>query len=698
MMQLFDYAQQQKKQEEATQLAQQLAQKLAQERMDQLVTDLIRHNRLYHEQDAPEISDYAYDRLYRELEDLERAWPDLQRPDSPTRRVGSAPVAELTPFVHDVPMLSLQNAFGADELREFEAKIRRFLGLDAPADIEYMVEPKLDGLAMEVVYEGRRFARGGTRGDGAVGEDVSHNLRTIQNLPMSLPPDAPDRFTVRGEVLFELAGFEEMNARREAAGERRFENPRNAAAGTIRQLDPRAAQDRPLRFFSHSAAGWPEGAAAPPATQAEWLDRFKAYGFTTNPLNRRCCGLEEMIAAVEDLQRLRPTLPYEIDGAVVKVNDLALQERLGFVTRSPRWAIANKYPPPRVRTVLDGVIFQVGRTGTITPVACLRPVRVGGVTVSRATLHNQEELARLDLRMGDTVGVERSGDVIPKVAEVIKDDDHDARPHVRFPANCPDCGAPLENDPLEVAIRCPNGLGCPSQVRGAILHFGSRLCMYIDGLGEQRVDQLVSAGLISRPSDLYHLTAAQLSGLDRMGDLSAANLLRAIDDSRSRPLDRALMALGIHHVGETTARDIARHFGTLDALLSAAEADLTAVSGVGAAVAASITRFLQSPASRAEIQRLRDAGVRFADVARPAAGTLTGKTFVITGTLPGMSREEAKAKIEAAGGKTSGSVSKKTDYLLAGDEAGSKLQKARELGVAVLDEAQFLTLLTGTPS
>ena len=692
-MQLFDYAEQ-KKQEEARQQAAQ--------RIDHLVTDLIRHNRLYHEQDAPEISDYEYDRLYRELEDLERAWPDLQRPDSPTRRVGSAPVAGLTPFVHEIPMLSLQNAFGAAELREFEAKIRRFLGADAPQDIDYMVEPKLDGLAMEVVFEGRRFARGGTRGDGAVGEDVSHNLRTIQNLPMSLPPDAPDRFTVRGEVLFELAGFDEMNARREAAGERRFENPRNAAAGTIRQFDPRAAQDRPLRFFSHSAAGWPEGAAAPPATQADWLDRFGAFGFTTNPLNRRCHGLEEMIAAVEDLQRLRPTLPYEIDGAVVKVNDLALQERLGFVTRSPRWAIANKYPPTRVRTVLDDVIFQVGRTGTITPVACLRPVRVGGVTVSRATLHNQEELARLDIRMGDTVGVERSGDVIPKVAEVIKDDGHEARPHVRFPANCPDCGTALENDPLEerkeVAIRCPNGLGCPSQVRGAIFHFGSRLCMYIDGLGEQRVDQLVSAGLISRPSDLYRLTAPQLSDLDRMGDLSAANLLRAIDDSRSRPLDRALMALGIHHVGETTARDIARQFGTLDALLSATEADLIAVPGVGAAVAASLTRFLQNPASRTEIQRLRDAGVQFAAVARPAAGTLTGKTFVITGTLPGMSREEAKAKIEAAGGKTSGSVSKKTDYLLAGDEAGSKLQKARELGVTVLDEAQFLTLLTGTPS
>jgi DNA ligase (NAD+) len=674
--------------------------------MDRLVDELLHHNRLYHEKNAPEISDYAYDELFRELERLEASRPDLVREDSPTRRVGWTAVDELRPFVHEIPMLSLQNGYKREapdpepwiDLRDFEERIRRQLGVDAPPVITYVVEPKLDGLAMELVYEDRRFVSGGTRGDGVTGEDVGHNLRTIQSVPKSLPADAPTRLTVRGEVLFDLRGFEDMNARRVAAGEKAFENPRNAAAGTMRQLDPKIAAARPLQFWAHSAGVLPDRAPSHHAL----LDTFAGWGFRTNPLNKVCAGLEEVIAAVAEIERQRAELPYEIDGAVVKVDSTALQDALGFVTRSPRWALAFKYPPPTARTRLDGVSFSVGRTGAVTPVANLAPVRVGGVTVRNATLHNEHQMTRvLGLRQGDLVEIRRAGDVIPEVLGAVDEPLRAMRPLVAYPERCPQCDThlvrePNPDDPDKVLIRCPNGLGCPAQARGALRHFASRLAMDIEGLGEKIVDQLVTARLVMRPSDLYHLQLDTLVGLERMGKLSAQNLLDAIEVSKRRPLDRALMALGIPTVGESTARDLAKHFGSIDALMDADEAALTGVFGVGQTVAHEIRTFFSEEANRAEIARLREAGVQFPPVERVVtATTLAGKTFVLTGTLPSMSRDAAKAMIEGAGGKVTGSVSKKTDYVVVGADAGSKLEKARELGVAILDQEGLVMLVGG---
>lgn len=675
-------------------------------RMDQLVEELDRHNRLYYEQNAPVISDWEYDVLFRELEGLEAEHPELARADSPTRRVGGAPIAELVPFVHEIPMLSLQNGFKREEpdtdpwidLRDFEDRVRRVLGGDAPATIAYVVEPKLDGLAMECVYEDRRFVRGGTRGDGVVGEDVTHNLRTIASIPKELPPSAPARLSIRGEVLFDLPGFERMNAAREAAGERRFENPRNSAAGTMRQLDPRSAAGRPLHFYAHSAGGLPLRLAS----HHELLTRAAEWGFKVNPLNRLCNGIEEVIAAVADLERLRVDLPYEIDGAVVKVDSLALQDALGFVTRSPRWAIAFKYPPPTARTRLDSVLFSVGRTGAVTPVANLAPVRVGGVTVRNATLHNEHQMTRvLGLRQGDLVEIRRAGDVIPEVLRAVDEPGRDARPLVTYPEACPQCGAhlvrePNPDDPDKVLIRCPDKLACPAQARGAIRHFASRHAMDIEHVGEKIVDQLVTHGLVRRPSDLYGLTKEALVGLERMGDLSARNLLAAIEASKARPLDKALMALGIPMVGESTARDLGRHFGSIDAIMAASIEELTGVYGVGENVATSVRAFFDEPGNVEEIQRLREKGVQFPATARVVNGTtFAGKTFVLTGTLPTLSRDAAKAKIEASGGKVTGSVSKKTDYVVVGADAGTKLEKAVELGVKTLDETALLALLEG---
>ncbi|MDP2306134.1 MAG: NAD-dependent DNA ligase LigA [Pseudomonadota bacterium] len=675
--------------------------------MNQLVVELNRHNRLYHELDAPEITDWEFDTLFRELEALEGAHPQLVRADSPTRYVGGTPVPEILPFVHQIPMLSLQNGYKREppeedpwiDLRDFEERVRRVLGADAPAVITYVVEPKLDGLAMELVYEERRFVRGGTRGDGVTGEDVTHNLRVIPSVPKVLPPSAPARLSVRGEVLFDLPGFERMNAAREAAGERRFENPRNSAAGTMRQLDPRSAAGRPLHFYAHSAAVVSERVPS----HHELLTRAASWGFVVNPLNRLCNGIEEVIAAVADIERLRADLPYEIDGAVVKVDSAALQDALGFVTRSPRWAAAFKYPPPTAQTRLDSVLFSVGRTGAVTPVANLAPVRVGGVTVRNATLHNEHQLTRvLRLREKDLVEIRRAGDVIPEVLGAIDEPGREARPFVAYPETCPQCGAhlvrePNPDDPDKVLIRCPDKLGCPAQARGAIRHFASRLAMDIEGLGEKLIDQLVTHGLVKRPSDIYTLTKEQLVGLERMGELSAKNLIDAIEVSRSRPLERALMALGIPMVGEATARDLARHFGSIDALLAAPVTELTGVFGVGENVAKAVRAFFDEPGNIEEIGRLREAGVKFPAVARVvSATTFAGKTFVLTGTLPTLSRDAAKAKIEAAGGKVTGTVSKKTDYVVVGADAGTKLDKAQELGVPTLDEAALLGLLEGS--
>lgn len=666
-------------------------------RIASLVPELARHNRLYHVEAAPEITDREYDLLFLELTLLEERYPDLQRSESPTRTVGGAPVADLAPFPHEIPMLSLANAFGAEELLDFEARLRRFLAEAAPPVLSYVVEPKLDGLAMEVVYEGGRFVAAGTRGDGSVGEDVSHNMRTLPSLPLDLQGPRPQRLSVRGEVLFELEGFARMNRERESRGEKVFENPRNAAAGTMRQLDPRMVAGRPLLFYAHSF-GFKEGGPSL-ASETEALRAFQGWGFLVTGLERRCQGIQEVIQAIEELGRRRSSLPWEIDGAVVKVDDFDLQERLGFVTRSPRWAVAYKFPPERVRTVLRDVAFSVGRTGVVTPVACLDPVRVGGVTVSSATLHNEDELQRLDLRLGDTVEVERSGDVIPKVAAVVPTPDRESLPRVAFPTTCPACGAVLVRDEDRVAIRCVDPLGCPAQVRRALLHFASRGAMDIEGLGEKLVDQLVDRG-VRLPSDLYRLREEDLAGMDRMGPKSARNLVEALDRSRSRPLDRALFALGIPFVGETTARDLCQHFGSLQALLAAPREELERVPQVGPRVSQAVHTFFSRPEVQAEIGRLREVGVGFPDWERKAPPPSTpsaaaGRTFVLTGTLPTLTRDQARALIEAAGGKVAGSVSRKTDWVVAGEEAGSKLDKARELGIQVLDEDGLRALLAG---
>lgn len=673
-------------------------------RLAWLTPELARHNRLYHDQDRAEIDDRTYDLLYRELELIESRFPALAHTDSITRQVGGGPVDGLTPFAHELPMLSLANAFSDEELRQFDTRVRKKLDLgDDAAPLAYVVEPKLDGLAIELVYEQGRLVGAGTRGDGRTGEDVLHNVRTIRAIPERLhgaPP--PRRIDVRGEIFYDLAGFARMNNERESAGEKPFENPRNAAAGTLRQLDPNVAAGRPLTFFAHSFGaldGDPLG-----DSHRDQLQRLEAWGVPVNRLNQGCTGIDEVIAAVAHLAELRVDLPYEIDGAVVKVDAIALQEELGFVTRSPRWAIAFKYPPPEVVTVLEDVAYQVGRTGTVTPVAHLRPARVGGVTVSRASLHNKDHLAELDLRIGDPVVVVRRGDVIPKVERVVVDAAHDDRPHPEFPTACPVCQTPLElkeyKDRTKRIMRCPNSFGCPAQVRAGIRHFASRGAMDIDGLGEKLVDQLVSAGLVSRVSDLYHLTRHQLVQLERMGEKSAENLLDALDVSKGRSLQRCLVALGIPVVGESTARDLAQRFLTLDALMAATPEALVEVDGVADWVATQVHTFFSAPAAQAEIARLREAGVVFTPADPPPqaasseeAGWFQGKTAVLTGTLPTMGRSEAKKLLLAAGAKVTGSVSARTDVLIAGADAGSKLTKAQSLAVEVIDEAEMLRRL-----
>jgi DNA ligase (NAD+) len=550
---------------------------------------------------------------------------------------------------------------------------------------------------------------------------VTHNARTIKAIPQRLLAGAaeapigslglkpkvalPDRISVRGEVIFLLAEFERMNQDRVQRGERPFENPRNAAAGALRQLDPSITAGRPLTFYAHSM-GEVDGVSLP----QRFLDQMGAlreWGVPVNHLARRVTGIDAVIDAIAELQSLRDGLPFEIDGAVVKVDDTRLQETLGFVTRSPRWAVAYKYPPARVKTRLDRVDFGVGRTGVVTPVAVLSPVRVGGVTVRNATLHNEHQMQRrLGLRIGDLVEVVRAGEVIPRVDAVVPEEGRESRPLAAYPETCPVCGTALDreenpDDPEKVTIRCPNRLGCRSQLEAALLHFAGRLTMDIDGLGEKLVAQLVGEGIVKAPDDLYRLGLMDLLKLERMGKKSAENLLAAIEGSKARPLDRALAALGVPQVGESTARDLARHFGTIDALMVADDAALRGVFGVGGEVAKAVRHFFDNPENVAVVGRLRDAGVTFAAVAAPPAATLVegvaGKTFVLTGTLPTMSRDEAKKRLEAAGAKVSGSVSKKTDYVVAGEEAGSKLDKAKELGVTVLDEAGMLALLDGAP-
>lgn len=656
----------------------------------------------YYVLDAPTVPDGEYDRVFQQLQALEGAYPELVTPDSPTQRVIGAVLDGLTPVRHVVPMLSIRTetdneASGAEA---FDARVRRELELDdSAAPVEYVAEPKFDGLAMSLRYEHGKLVHAVTRGDGEVGEDVTHNIRTIRQIPLSLPADAPPVLEVRGEVYMRRADFAQLNERQEAAGGKLFANPRNAAAGSVRQLDSNIAMQRPLSFFAYGVGEvTPVEQGGPDfVTHYGMLMQLKAWGFPVAPQVRIAHGAAELVQFHEFMGQERPQLPYEMDGVVYKVNSLALQRQLGFVTREPRWAVAHKYPAEEMPTVMEGIDVQVGRTGKLTPVARLAPVSVGGVTVTNATLHNLFEIRKKGVRVGDTVVVRRAGDVIPEVVRRVPGARAAYVPNFRMPATCPICGSEVVREKGEANHRCTGGLFCAAQRKEALLHFAARRAMDIEGLGDKLVDQLVDGNVVRSLPDLYRLRLDDLASLDRMAEKSAQNVLDALEKSKSTTLNRFLFGLGIRHVGEATAKDLARHFGTLDAIMAASVEQLLEVRDVGPVVAESIHTFFAQPHNREVVQQLRECGVHWEEgaPAEKAPQILAGKTVVLTGTLPTMGRDEAKELLEAAGAKVSGSVSKKTSYVVAGAEAGSKLTKAQELGVPVLDEAGMLALLRG---
>jgi DNA ligase (NAD+) len=649
------------------------------------------HNHRYYVLDDPEVPDAEYDRLMRRLLALEGAHPELVREDSPTRRVGCAPLESFASVNHELPMLSLDNVFSEDEFRAFDRRVRDRLGSEEP--VGYCCEPKLDGVALSLLYEDGALVRGATRGDGASGEDITANVRTIPTVPLRLlGEDAPARLEVRGEVCMPRAGFEAFNARARETGEKPFVNPRNAAAGSLRQLDPRITAKRPLEFFAYGI-GIASG-GAPAGSQTGILARLRDWGFRTSPDARLAEGVEACIDYYTGLLGRRATLARDIDGVVFKVDRLELQERLGFVARAPRWAVAHKFPAEEELTRLEDVEFQVGRTGAITPVARLAPVFVGGVTVSNATLHNMDEVARLGLMRGDTVIVRRAGDVIPQIVGVVAERRPAGATPVELPVRCPVCGSPVERAEGEAVARCSGTLVCPAQRREAILHFAARRAMDIDGLGERIVEQLVDTGLVRDVADLYALDVPRLAALERMGGKSAENLVAAIAASRETTLERFLFALGMREVGEATARALARHFGDLGPLMDADAVRLQQVPDVGPVVAGHVAAFFADPRNRALLARLREAGVRWPAVERPAQDApLAGATVVLTGTLESMTRDEAGELLARLGARVAGSVSAKTRLVVAGPGAGSKLAKAEQLGIEVWDEARLLAFL-----
>jgi DNA ligase (NAD+) len=648
-----------------------------------------RHNRLYYNEAAPEITDAEYDRLFQELVALESAHEELRTPDSPTQRVGAKPSEGFESVVHSVPMLSLANAFDEEDIANFDRRCREGLEVDT---VEYAAELKFDGLAVTLIYENGLFVRGATRGDGTTGEDVTPNLRTVRSIPLRLEGrKAPKLIEVRGEVLMMRKDFEAINKRAAEAGEKTFVNPRNSAAGALRQLDPKLTAQRRLSFFAYGI-GAREGFDTPP-THAKLLDALDQMGFPVAKDRRVVKGAEGLLKFYAEVGEKRPKLPYDIDGVVYKVNRIAEQEKLGFVSRAPRWAIAHKFPAEEATTELLGIDIQVGRTGAITPVARLKPVFVGGTTIVNATLHNEDEIRRKDIWKGDIVVVRRAGDVIPEVARVAKKGPRDEP--FKLPTKCPICGSAIVKSEDEAVARCSGGLFCPAQRKQALLHFASRRAMDIEGLGDKLVDQLVEGGIVRTPADLYTLGIAKLAELERMAEKSAANVVAAIEKSRDATLARFIYALGIRNVGEVTAKDLARHFGKLDPLTNATVEQLMSVRDVGPVVAESIATFMGQKHNREVVERLAtQLRLKETEPAKAAsAGPFAGKIVVLTGTLSAMTRDEAKERIEALGGKITGSVSKKTDYVVAGEEAGSKLDRARELGVAVVDEAQFLKML-----
>ena len=679
----------------------------------------------YYVQDAPTVPDAEYDRAYRELQALEAAHPGLITPDSPTQRVIGAVMDGLAPVRHAVPMLSIHTETDTEATgaQAFDARVRRELGLsDADPAIEYVAEPKFDGLAMSLRYENGRLVQAATRGDGEVGEDVTHNVRTIRQIPLTLPEGVPPLLEVRGEVYMRRADFDALNERQREQGGKTFVNPRNAAAGAVRQLDSGITAQRPLSFFAYGL-----GAITPPAeggpvfrTHYEMLQTLKSWGFPVAAQVQIAVGASELVAFHQQVGASRDALPYDIDGVVYKVNSLQLQRDLGFKTREPRWAVAHKYPAQEMATRIEGIDVQVGRTGKLTPVARLAPVFVGGVTVTNATLHNLFEIRKKGVRVGDQVIVRRAGDVIPEVVGVMPPEGAGLAlgrpggiavpghrtvyvPNFKMPKTCPVCGSDVVREKGEANHRCTGGLFCPAQRKEAILHFAARRAMDIEGLGDKLVDQLVDANVIRTLPDLYRLGLTSLIALDRMAEKSAQNVLAALEKSKQTTLPRFLFGLGLRHVGEATAKDLARHFGTLDAIMDASVEQLLQVPDVGPVVARSLHTFFQQPHNREVVEQLRACGVTWPEgaPAERAPQVLAGKTVVLTGTLPTLSRDAAKDMLEAAGAKVAGSVSKKTSYVVAGEDAGSKLARAQELGVPVLDEAGMLALLQhagGTPA
>jgi DNA ligase (NAD+) len=669
----------------------------AKARHAQLAEELRRHDHAYYVLAQPTLSDRDYDRLYHELLDLEKEFPALATPDSPSQRVGGTPLKEFKPVQHIVPMLSLDNTYSQEELRDFVARVQRILPNET---LDWMVEPKVDGVAISLRYDNGSFTVGATRGDGSTGDDITPNLRTIRSIPQRLHGKSkfPALLEVRGEVFLTKTGFEKLNAERKAAGEETFANPRNAAAGSLKQLDARLVAKRPLDIVVYSL-GSVEGASQP-QTHDEMLAWLKTLGFKTPEWTRHCKSADELVAAIDDLDKIRKKFPYETDGAVIKLNSYAQRERAGFTSKAPRWAIAYKYAAEQAETKVLGILITVGRTGAITPTAELEPVFLAGSTISRATLHNEDYIRKKDVRIGDTVTIEKAGEVIPKVVDVVLTKRTGKEKPFQYPKVCPECGSKLMKEVTGgsqegAAWYCPNS-DCPAQVRGHLEHWCARGAMDIEGGGEVLVLQLVSSGLVRDVAELYSLKLAEVANLERMGTKSAQNFLDGVQASKSRDAWRVLYGLGIIHVGTGASKSLCKHFSTLDDILAASAEQLMEAEDIGEVIAKSLTQWFSDSHNKKLIERLRKAGLNFkSELYKPraATGPYEGKTFVLTGTLPNLKREEAAAKIEAAGGKVSGSVSKKTDFVVAGAEAGSKLDKANSLGVKVIDEAELLRML-----
>jgi len=659
-------------------------------RAAQLRDELNYHNYQYYVLDNPEIPDAEYDRLLRELQALEEKHPELLTVDSPTQRVGAEPLKAFNEVAHEVSMLSLNNCFNEQELADFDRRVRE--GLEKEK-IEYVAEPKLDGLAISLLYENGVLVRGATRGDGSKGEDVTQNIRTIDTIPLRLQgKNYPERLEVRGEVIMNKRGFEKLNDRQRKNNDKIFANPRNAAAGSLRQLDSRVTAKRPLEFYCYGVG---VSSQALPDRHSKILQQLKSWGFRLNAEVKLVKGMKACIKYYNNIQTKRDKLEYDIDGVVYKVDSITDQEALGFISRAPRWAIAHKFPAQEELTILKGIDVQVGRTGAITPVARLEPVFVGGVTVTNATLHNQDEIERMDLRIGDTVIVLRAGDVIPKVMNVVISKRPKGLRKFKMPTKCPVCGSEIVRLENEAIARCSGGLYCGAQQKEAIKHFASRKAMDVDGLGDKLVEQLVDEELIHNVADLYHLQVDQVSGLDRMADKSAQNLIAALEKSKATTLERFIFSLGIRQVGEATARTLAFHYGTVESLMKAKTDELLELEDVGPIVAASIETFFKQKHNDEVIEKLIKAGIHWPVIEKPdkQALSLAGKTFVITGTLSSMGRSEAKAALLAKGARVSGSVSKKTDYVVVGVDPGSKASKAEELGVTILDETEFMKMI-----